>query len=52
MTLCPYCKTNPKLKGRKTCGAPECQHKRELEYGRKYFDTYVRKTQRRISIKM
>lgn len=47
MTLCPYCNKRPKLK--KTCGHPECQHKRELEYGRKYFDTFLRKTERRVS---
>ncbi len=45
--LCPYCNKRPKI--RKTCGHPECQHKRNLEYGSKYFDTFIRKTDRRIS---
>lgn len=50
MSLCPYCKIRPKLKGRKTCAVSECQHKRELEYGRKYFDKFIRKTDRRVSV--
>jgi hypothetical protein len=50
MSLCPYCKIRPKLKGKKTCGVPECQHKRELEYSRKYFDKFIRKTDRRVSV--
>jgi hypothetical protein len=48
MSLCPYCNKRPKIK--KTCGHPECQHKRELQYGRKYFDTFLRKTDRRVSL--
>jgi hypothetical protein len=48
MSLCPYCKNRPKLKGRKTCGAPECQYKRHLETVQKYFNTYIRKTPRRV----
>ena len=48
MRLCPYCNKRPKIK--KTCGAPECQHQRELEYGRKYFDKFLRKTERRQSV--
>jgi len=50
MALCPHCKIRPKLKGRKTCGVPECRHKRELEYSRKYFDTFIRKTDRKVSV--
>jgi len=50
MPLCPYCKIRPKLKGRHTCGTPECQHKRKLARGRKYFDEFLRKTERRVSV--
>lgn len=50
MALCSYCKIRPKLKGRETCGVPECQHKRKLEQGRKYFDEFLRKTDRRVSV--
>jgi len=43
---CPYCKVRPKR--RKTCGAPECQHRYHVEQERKYYDKYLRKTGRRI----
>jgi len=46
--LCPYCNKRPKIK--ETCGVPECQHKRKLEQGRKYFDEFLRKTDRRVSV--
>ena len=50
MPLCSYCKIRPRLKGKHTCGTPECQHKRKIAQGRKYFDEFLRKTDRRVSI--
>lgn len=49
MSLCPHCKIRPKLKGKKTCGVPECQHARYIVSRRKYFDKFERKTDRRVS---
>lgn len=45
--ICPYCNERPKIK--ETCGEPECQHARKLEQGRKYFNKFIRKTDRRVS---
>jgi len=45
--ICPYCKIRPKK--RKTCGHPECQHQHHIAQERKYFDKYLRKTDRRIT---
>jgi len=42
--LCPYCGKRPNI--RKTCGHPECQYKNKIKTGRRYFDTYLRKTNR------
>ena len=43
---CPYCGVKPKI--RKTCGHPECQYKHHIAQERKYYDKFLRKTERRV----